>query len=61
MTGRPCKSGSDLHGLWLLLLLPGTPFPACGMAENSAADTSERVALAENRRDDKADVDQPQR
>jgi hypothetical protein len=29
--------------------------------ENSTADTSERVALAENGRDDKADADQPQR
>ena len=60
MTGRPCKPGSDLHGLWRLLL-PGTPFPACGVAENSTEDTSERVALAENARDDKAAADQAQR
>jgi hypothetical protein len=33
MTGRPCKPGSDLHGLWRLLL-PGTAFPACGMPED---------------------------
>jgi hypothetical protein len=60
MTGRPCKPGSDLHGLWRLLL-PGTPFPACAVAENSTEDTSERVALAENARDDKAAADQAQR
>jgi hypothetical protein len=60
MTGRPCKPGSDLHGLWRLLL-PGTPFPACGVADNATADTSERVASAENGRDDKADADRLQR
>jgi hypothetical protein len=62
MTGRPCKPGSDLHGLWRLLL-PGTPFPACGVAEDSTADSSERVALAENSRDDEAPADagEPQR
>jgi hypothetical protein len=60
MTGRPCKPGSDLHGLWRLLL-PGTPFPACGVAENSTTVTSERVAPAESARDDKADAEQPQR
>ena len=58
MTGRPCKPGSDLHGLWRLLL-PGTAFPACGVAEE--ADKSEQVALAENSRDDKADAREPQR
>jgi hypothetical protein len=60
MTGRPCKPGSDLHGLWRLLL-PGAVFPACGVPENSTEDTSERVALAENARDGKADADQTQR
>jgi len=60
MTGRPCKPGSDLRGLWRLLL-PGTAFPACGVAENSVTDTSERVAPAEIAHDDKADADQPQR
>jgi hypothetical protein len=58
MTGRPCKPGSDLHGLWRLLL-PGTAFPACGAPEE--ADTSEHIALAENARDDKTEADQPQR
>jgi hypothetical protein len=60
MTGRPCKPGSDLHGLWRLLL-PGTAFPSCGTPENSTVDTSERIALAENPRDDKADAGEPQR
>jgi hypothetical protein len=54
MTGRPCKPGSDLHGLWRLLL-PGTAFPACGVPEET--DAPERVASAENARDDKARAD----
>jgi hypothetical protein len=60
MTGRPCKPDSDLRGLWRLLL-PGTAFPACGVPENSTADTSERVGAAKIVRDDKADAEQPQR
>ncbi len=36
MTGRPCKPGEDVKGLWRLLL-PGTPFPACGVAEEDDA------------------------
>jgi hypothetical protein len=32
MIGRPCKPDSDLKGLWRTLL--GTPFPACGIAED---------------------------
>jgi hypothetical protein len=58
MSGRPCKPGSDLHGLWRLLL-PGTAFPACGAPEET--DKSEQVALAEIVRDDKAETEQPQR
>jgi len=42
-------------------LLPGTAFPACGVVENFTEDTSERVALAEDAREDKAAADQPQR
>jgi hypothetical protein len=33
MTGRPCKPDADLKGLWRTLI--GTPFPACGIAEDS--------------------------
>jgi hypothetical protein len=45
------------------LLLPGTAFPACGVPENSTADTSERTASTEDLRDDEArtDAGQPQR
>jgi hypothetical protein len=35
MTGRPCNPDSDLKGLWRTLL--GTPFPACGISEDSDA------------------------
>jgi hypothetical protein len=40
-------------------LLPGTAFPACGVAEE--ADKSEQVAFAGNARDDKADAGEPRR
>jgi hypothetical protein len=33
MIGRPCKPDADLKGLWRTLL--GTPFPACGIAEDT--------------------------
>jgi hypothetical protein len=33
MSGRPCKPDADLKGLWRTLI--GTPFPACGIAEDS--------------------------
>ncbi|MGC1777162.1 MAG: hypothetical protein WBB34_04395 [Xanthobacteraceae bacterium] len=36
MTGRPCKPGEDLKGLWRMLL-PGTPFPVCGVSEPADA------------------------
>ena len=60
MTGRPCKPGSDLHGLWRLLLR-GTTFPACGVPENSTKETSEQAAPAEKSRDDKTDTERPKR
>jgi hypothetical protein len=30
MIGRPCRPDADFERLWRMLL-PGTPFPACGM------------------------------
>ena len=43
MNGRPCKPDADLKGLWRALL--GTPFPACGISEDSeearAAETAD--------------------
>jgi hypothetical protein len=35
MIGRPCKPDSDLKGLWRALI--GTPFPACGIAEDTVS------------------------
>jgi hypothetical protein len=42
MASRPCKPDADLKRLWRMLL-PNTPFPACGAPENfnSAADRPE--------------------
>jgi hypothetical protein len=42
MADRPCKPDADLKGLWRMLL--GTPFPACGMAEESEAAGGDRAA-----------------
>ena len=48
MTGRPCRPDSDLKRLWRALL--GTPFPACGIAEDADAVDGDRVVAerAEN-------------
>ncbi len=42
---RPCNPSADLKRLWQILL-PGTPFPACGMPENSDAAAGESVEPA---------------
>ncbi len=39
MTERPCRPSADLKRLWRTLL-PGTPFPACGMPDESADEGS---------------------
>jgi hypothetical protein len=44
MTGRPCKPDADLKGLWRMLL--GTPFPACGIAEDDDAPNRDGVTSA---------------
>ena len=44
MAGRPCNPGSDLHGLWRRLL-PGTAFPACGVADVSETDGDDKALL----------------
>jgi hypothetical protein len=38
MANRPCRPSSDVKGIWQLLL-PDTPFPACGTAEVADANT----------------------
>ncbi len=45
MANRPCKPGDDIKQIWQLLL-PDTPFPACGAQEDNAVDARESVALA---------------
>jgi len=50
MAGRPCKPGSDLHGLWRLIL-PGTAFPACGVADDADAEVREPVSATDQRGD----------
>jgi hypothetical protein len=36
MATRPCKPGADVKRIWQLLL-PDTPFPACGTQQNTEA------------------------
>ena len=50
MAGRPCNPGSDLQGLWRLLL-PGSAFPTCGVAETSDDDAVSLAPEAEQRLD----------
>jgi hypothetical protein len=46
MATRPCKPGADVKQIWQLLL-PDTPFPACGTQQNTGADASERAPARE--------------
>jgi len=41
VTGRPCKPDDDMKRIWKLLL-PDTPFPACGVSEGSEADAVDK-------------------
>jgi hypothetical protein len=40
MATRPCRADADVKGIWQLLL-PGTPFPACGAPEDAGMAASE--------------------
>jgi hypothetical protein len=45
MATRPCRADADVKRIWQLLL-PDTPFPACGAQENADADASESAGPA---------------
>ena len=54
MTNRPCRADADLKRIWQLLL-PDTPFPACGVPVNADADARESAGpVKESRYDAKA-------
>ena len=40
MATRPCRADADVNRIWQLLL-PGTPFPACGVQEGVGMAASE--------------------
>ncbi len=42
MANRPCNADADVKRIWQLLL-PDTPFPACGAQDNTDADAGERA------------------
>ncbi|MGH6682599.1 MAG: hypothetical protein ACRECA_01515 [Pseudolabrys sp.] len=56
MIERPCRANTDLKQIWRLLL-PDTPFPACGAPEGS--DTKERddAAAARSTENPPSDLD----
>ena len=43
MANRPCKPDADVKRIWQLLL-PDTPFPACGARDNADADAGDNAA-----------------
>ena len=49
MANRPCKPDNDMKRLWQALL-PGTPLPACGVAENAKDESAAKA----DERDDQA-------
>jgi len=51
MANRPCRPNADLKRIWQLLL-PETPFPACGVPVNADADARESAGPVEETRDD---------
>jgi hypothetical protein len=53
MASRPCRPDPDLKRIWQTLL-PGTPFPGCGVPEPTDAAAGETVKAAVKLRDDPA-------
>ncbi len=49
MADRPCKPGADVKRIWQLLL-PDTPFPACGTRDTGEADAGESAETQDARR-----------
>jgi len=43
MAQRPCKPDGDLKKLWQALM-PGTPMPACGVADSETTGTDQEDA-----------------
>jgi len=54
MAERPCKPGTDVKGIWQLLL-PDTPFPACGTQENAGEAPADRPQADAKRDDERRD------
>jgi hypothetical protein len=54
MASRPCKPDGDLKGLWRMLL--GTPFPACGMAEETGVANGENAGVSPSDNEPRAEA-----
>ncbi len=53
MANRPCKPDNDMKRLWRTLL-PGTPLPTCGGAQNATDDAAVKAE------DQEGDKDRPE-
>jgi hypothetical protein len=53
MAGRPCKPDADFVRLWRVLM-PGTPFPACGITDDSDAQAKGLMQTPADARDDES-------
>jgi hypothetical protein len=47
MADRPCKPDADFKRLWRAML-PGTPFPACGMPPDADAASRQSIEAPKN-------------
>jgi hypothetical protein len=50
MAHRACKPDADLKRIWQILL-PDTPFPACGVAEDASSPARENASPAKEPHD----------
>jgi hypothetical protein len=55
MADRPCKPDADLKRLWRMLL-PGTPFPACGVPKELDDTAGESVGSGKIAKDENAEL-----
>jgi hypothetical protein len=51
MANRPCRADADVKRIWQLLL-PDTPFPACGVPQDTDMAASESAGPVNEKRAD---------
>ena len=53
MPHRPCKPDADMKRLWQALL-PGTPMPVCGTADDDKGDAGQNAKCKDGERETEA-------